>query len=60
MRTYIERRTKFFLLEKVELKDFNINHYQRLKTYIGSLNIKVKTKNHYHKFLKELINYETK
>lgn len=60
MRTYTERRTKFFMLEKVKLRDFNINHYQRWRTYIGSLDIKVKTKNHYHKFLKELLNYGTK
>jgi integrase len=60
LRTYKERRTKFAMLEKVKLRDFNINHYQQWRTYIGSLDIKVKTKNHYHKFLKELLNYGTK
>lgn len=60
LRTYKERREKFYMLEKIKVQDFNVNHYIKWRNYIGSLDIKIKTKNHYHKFLKEILNYGIK
>ena len=38
------------------IKDFDINHYLRWRKMINSRDIAIKTKNGYHKFLKEILN----
>ena len=40
--------------------DFDIQDYLKWRAYISSLPIKIKTKNSYHKLLKELLNYGTR
>lgn len=60
MRTYRERITSLKMLEKVKVRDFNITHYLKWRTMISNKSVAVKTKNHYHKFLKEILNYGTK
>ena len=60
MRTYRERITSLKMLEKVKVRDFNITHYLKWRTVISNKPVAVKTKNHYHKFLKEILNYGTK
>lgn len=60
MRTYRERRTVIDMLDNVKIKDFDINHYLRWRKMINSRDIAIRTKNGYHKFLKEILNYGTK
>ena len=60
MRTYRERRSVIDMLDNVKIKDFDINHYLRWRKMINSRNIALKTKNGYHKFLKEILNYGTR
>lgn len=60
MRTYRERKTVIDMLDNVKIKDFNINHYLRWRKMINNRNITIKTKNGYHKFLKEILNYGTR
>lgn len=60
MRTYRERRTILEPLDYVKIKDFNINHYLSWRKMIAKINCTIKTKNGYHKFLKEILNYGTR
>lgn len=60
MRTYRERIKYLTLLDNVKIKDFNIRHYLQWRASIQVLPLAVKTKNHYHKFFKELLNYGTR
>ena len=60
MRTYKERVRHFEMFNNVKLRDFNINHYLKWRSYVQSLPISIKTKNHYHKFFKEILNYGTR
>ena len=60
MRIYRERITSLKMLEKVKVRDFNITHYLKWQAMISNKPVAVKTKNHYYKFLKEILNYGTK
>lgn len=56
-RTYLERHQRFENLSKVKLKDFNIHHYEMWKKDLNNSNLSTTTKNHYFKFIKELLNF---
>lgn len=60
LKTYIERIPRIQMLDNIKIKDFNIKDYLRWRNYINSLDITINTKNHYHKFLKNILNYGTK
>ena len=60
MQTYRERRGILEMLDNVKIRDFNINHYLRWRKMVNSKNIAIKTKNGYHKFFKEILNYGTR
>lgn len=60
LRTYRHRVPYMKVLFKIKLRDFNVMHYQQWRTGISKLPLQVKTKNGYHKFFKELLNFGTK
>ncbi len=60
MRTYRERIKYFTMLDKVRIMDIDIKHYLKWRGMINKLPLAVKTKNHYHKFFKEILNYGAK
>lgn len=60
IRTYQQRIPRLKMLMNIKIRDFDIQDYLKWRAYISSLPIKIKTKNSYHKLLKELLNYGTK
>jgi integrase len=60
MRTYRERVKYFTTFDNIKIMDFDIKHYLKWRASINSLPLAVKTKNHYHKFFKEILNYGAK
>ena len=59
-RTYIVnvRPLKVFFNKKI--RDFTVNDYLKWRNEMSERNIAIRTKNGYHKFFKELLNYGTK
>lgn len=60
LRTYRQRVVYLQVLDKVKIRDFNVKHYQEWRSTIAKLPLEVKTKNGFHKFFKEILNYGTK
>lgn len=60
LNTYQDRNRFIKSLEKIKLKDFNIEHFTLWKKEINSHNYSTTYKNNIFKFLKQLLNYATK
>lgn len=60
LRSYRHRVPYMKMLDKIKIRDFNVKHYQEWRAFIAKQPLAVKTKNGYHKFFKELLNYGTK
>lgn len=60
LKTYRDRKKFFKDLDNVKLKDFNIEHFEKLKKQINSYGYTTNHKNHLFKFFKELLNFATK
>ena len=60
MRTYRERVKLLSYLDNVKLRNFNVKHYLQWRNMISNLGCSTRTKNGYHKFFKEILNYGTR
>lgn len=57
---YRQMWQKLAMIENIKIRDFDIKDYLKWRNYINSLPVKIKTKNGYHKFLKNILNYGTR
>ena len=53
-------RPKVAMLEPIKVSEFEINHFLKWRSYISSLDLQIKTKNGYYKYLKAILNYGTR
>ena len=60
LKSYRERINSLEPLHNVKIKDFDINHYLSWRKMMAKRDCAIKTKNGYHKFFKEILNYGTR
>ena len=60
LKSYRERINALEPIHHVRIKDFDINHYLSWRRWMSKRDCAIKTKNGYHKFFKEILNYGTR
>ena len=60
LKSYRERINSLEPIHNVKIKDFDINHYLSWRRWMSKRDCAIKTKNGYHKFFKEILNYGTR
>lgn len=60
LNTYKDRIRYMALLDKIKVKDFNLQHYEMWRKKIMEYNLSNRTRNYIYKFLKTIMNFGTK
>ena len=60
LRTYRVNVIPLKMFDNLKIQDFTVQHYLKWRNMIAQKDLAIKTKNGYHKFFKELLNYGTK